>query len=53
LTGYTCDVGIISLPSTAGNIAISAYIKNSEKETVADEKILAEVGRIVYELFSI
>jgi beta-lactamase class A len=49
LTGYTCDVGIITLPADYGNIAISAYIKNSNKDLINNECVLAEVGRSVYD----
>jgi beta-lactamase class A len=49
LTEYTCDVGIISLPDDYGNIAISTYIKNSTKDLANNERVLAEVGRLVYD----
>jgi beta-lactamase class A len=51
LTGYTCDIGIITLPHNAGNIAISAYIKNSSKELANNERVLAEIGRSLYDYF--
>ncbi len=51
LTGYTCDIGIITLPHNAGNIAISAYIKNSSQDLMNNERVLAEVGRSVYDYF--
>lgn len=49
LSGYTCDVGIITLPADYGNIAISAYIKNSSQDLINNERVLAEVGRSVYD----
>ena len=51
LTGYTCDIGIITLPHNAGNIAISSYIKNSHKDLTNNERVLAEVGRSIYDFF--
>lgn len=49
LTGYTCDVGIITLPEDYGNIAIAVYIKNSSKDLINNERVLAEVARSVYD----
>jgi beta-lactamase class A len=51
LTGFTLDLGIITLPSNAGHIAITAYIKNSSKDLANNERVLAEVGRMVYDSF--
>jgi beta-lactamase class A len=51
LTGYTSDVGIITLPHDCGSVAISAYIKNSSKDLMNNERVLAEVGRTVYDFF--
>lgn len=49
LTGYTCDVGIITLPDTYGSIAVAAYVKNSSKDLTNNERVLAEVGRLIYD----
>ncbi len=51
LTGYTCDIGIITLPHQTGHIALSAYIKNSKKDLTKNERVLAEIGRTVYDGF--
>ncbi len=51
LTGYTCDVGIIHLPHQYGRIAIAAYIKNSNQDLANNERVLAEVGRSIYDYF--
>ena len=50
-TGYTNDVGIITLPNQYGHIAITAFIKNSSKDKIPNERVLAEVGRTVYDYF--
>lgn len=50
-TSYTSDVGIITLPHHAGHVAIAAYIKYSKKGLTHDERVLAEVGRTVYDYF--
>ena len=49
--GYTNDVGIITLPHDLGHVAISAYIKESKKDKVPNERVLAEVSRTVYDCF--
>jgi beta-lactamase class A len=49
LTGYTCDVGIMTLPADYGHIAIAVYIKNSSKDLENNERVIAEVGRSVYD----
>jgi beta-lactamase class A len=51
LTGFACDVGIITLPFDAGSIAISVYIKDSNKELVHLERIIAEVARTIYDYY--
>lgn len=51
LPGFAADVGIITLPYDAGNIAISVYIKDSSKELSVLERIIAEVGRTIYDYF--
>lgn len=50
-TGYTNDVGIITLPHDLGHVAISAYIKDSKNDKVPNERVLAEVSRTVYDCF--
>jgi beta-lactamase class A len=51
LTGYTCDVGIMTLPHSRGHIAIAAYIKESNKDLANNEHVLAEIGRTLYDFF--
>lgn len=50
-TGYTCDIGIITLPYNLGHIVIASYIKNSTADLTNNEYVLAEVGRSVYDYF--
>jgi beta-lactamase class A len=50
-TGYTNDVGIVTLPDQYGHIAITAFIKNSSKDKISNERVLAEVGRTIYDYF--
>jgi len=52
LSGYVCDVGIITLPHSAGNIALSVYIKDSKKELTQNERVLSEIGRTLYDFFT-
>lgn len=50
-TGYTNDVGIITLPHQYGHIAITVFIKKSSKDKIYAERALAEVSRTVYDYF--
>jgi beta-lactamase class A len=50
-TGYTNDVGIITLPHDAGHIAVSVFIKQSSMDKTPNERALAEVGRTIYDFF--
>jgi len=49
--GTTNDVGIITLPDNAGHVAITVFVKSSEKEVPARERIIAEVARAVHDFF--
>jgi beta-lactamase class A len=51
VTGHVSNIGIITLPHQRGHVAISAFIKEATKELTASERILAEVGRTVYDYF--
>lgn len=51
LTGYTCDVGMMTLPHHIGHAAISVYIKNSSKDLGNNERVIAEVSRTLYDYF--
>ncbi len=47
----TNDVGIITLPSNGGHLAISVFVKSSVKEVPERERAIAEVSRAVYDYF--
>lgn len=49
--GTTNDVGIITLPDNAGHVAISVFIKSSEKETTQRERVIAELARAAHDFF--
>lgn len=49
--GSTNDVGIITLPDGAGHVAISVFIKSSDREGAARERTIAEIARAVHDYF--
>jgi beta-lactamase class A len=49
--GTTNDVGIITLPENAGHVAITVFVKSSEKEVSARERVIADVARAVHDFF--
>jgi beta-lactamase class A len=49
--GSTNDVGIITLPDGAGNVAIAVFVKSSEKDAGARERGIAEIARAVHDFF--
>jgi beta-lactamase class A len=49
--GTTNDVGIVTLPEDAGHVAITVFVKASEKEVAARERAIADVARAVYDFF--
>ena len=49
--GTTNDVGIITLPGNAGHVAISVFVKSSEKEMAQRERAIAEIARSVHDYF--
>jgi beta-lactamase class A len=49
--GTTNDVGIVTLPDNAGHVAIAVFVKQSDKETAARERVIAEVARAVHDYF--
>jgi len=49
--GTTNDVGIVTLPDDAGHVAITVFVKSSEKEVSARERTIADVARAVYDFF--
>lgn len=49
--GTTNDVGIITLPDGAGHVAITVFVKSSEREVPVRERTIAEVARAVHDFF--
>jgi beta-lactamase class A len=49
--GTTNDVGIITLPDNAGHISIAVFVKASEKEVPARERVIAEIARAAHDFF--
>lgn len=49
--GTTNDVGIITLPDSAGHVAIAVFVRSSEKEVSARERAIAEIARAVHDFF--
>jgi beta-lactamase class A len=49
--GTTNDVGIVTLPDDAGHVAVVVFVKSSEKEVSARERIIAEIARAVHDFF--
>ena len=48
----TNDVGIITLPSGRGHLAIAVLVSGSKLADAAQEKLIAEVGRAAYDAYS-
>jgi beta-lactamase class A len=53
LGGVADDVGVITLPGSAGHVAISVFTKASTRPEEAAEKAVAEVARTVYDYFTL
>ena len=47
----TNDVGIITLPSGRGHLAIAVLVRGSKLPDAAQEKLIAEVGRAAYDAY--
>jgi beta-lactamase class A len=47
----TNDVGIITLPDTAGHVAIAVFVKSSDREEAERERAIAQIARAVYDFF--
>lgn len=48
----TNDVGIITLPSGRGHLAIAVLVNGSKLPDAAQEKLIAELGRAAYDAYS-
>lgn len=49
--GTTNDVGILTLPDDLGHVALSVFIKGSTASIEARERVIAHIGRAVYDYF--
>ncbi len=49
--GTTNDVGILTLPDGAGNVALSVFIKGSTLSVEQRERVIAHIARAVYDYF--
>lgn len=47
--GTVNDVGIITLPEGHGRVVIAVYIKKSTKPIEERERVIAQIGRLVYD----
>ncbi len=47
----TNDVGIVTLPDDAGHVAITVFVKSSDKEVPVRERAIAEIARAVHDFF--
>lgn len=46
------DVGIIALPDGGGHVAVAVFVKESEKEIPARERVIAQIARALYDFYS-
>ena len=49
--GVANDVGIIDLPSGAGHVIVTAFVKESKSEAATQERAIAQAARAVYDYF--
>ncbi len=49
--GSTNDVGVVTLPENAGQIAIVVFVKDSKLEVPDREKVIAQISRAAYDYF--
>lgn len=49
--GVTNDVGIVRLPDGAGHVIVTVFIKESVADVTQQERVIAQVGRAVYDYF--
>jgi len=47
----TNDVGIVTLPSGAGHVAVAVFVKASEAPTARRERAIAEIARAAHDFF--
>lgn len=49
LNGATNDVGVITLPRNAGQLAIAVYIKGSTRDETTRDHVIARIARAAYD----
>lgn len=49
--GVANDVGIIKLPDGAGHVVVAVFVKESQADSPAQERTIAQVSRAVYDYF--
>ena len=49
LNGSTNDVGVITLPQNAGNLAVAVYFKGSTRDLAARERVIAKIARAAFD----
>ena len=51
ISGTANDVGIITLPESAGHVAIAVLMKSSDRPSADRDRAIAEIARVVYDYF--
>ena len=51
ISGTANDVGIITLPESAGHVAIAVLMKSSDRSSADRDRAIAEIARAVYDYF--
>jgi beta-lactamase class A len=49
--GITDDVGIITLPTDAGHLILTVFIKDAKADEATQERAIAQIARAVYDYF--
>ena len=49
--GVANDVGIVRLPDGAGHVIITVFVKQSQADAAAQERVIAQVARATYDYF--
>jgi beta-lactamase class A len=52
VTTCTNDVGILALPGGGGHVAIAAFLRSARGAMEERERVLASIGRAVYERYA-
>jgi beta-lactamase class A len=52
LNGSTNDVGVITIPKSAGQLALAIYLKGSRRDLPAREMVIARMAKAAFDLFN-